>query len=75
MVFSGHLHYCISPKLLLTSCSPAELVTLHLVVQKSQYFITKKAPFLTTLPFFIAVGLMLIIPVWMIWFFKNRGWF
>jgi len=25
--------------------------------------------------FFIAVGLMLIIPVWMIWFFKNRGWF
>jgi magnesium transporter len=25
--------------------------------------------------FFIAVGLMLIIPVWMIWLFKKRGWF
>jgi magnesium transporter len=25
--------------------------------------------------FFIAVGLMLIIPVWMIWTFKRRGWF
>jgi magnesium transporter len=25
--------------------------------------------------FFIAVGLMLIIPVWMIWIFKRRGWF
>ena len=25
--------------------------------------------------FFIAVGLMLIIPVWMIWMFKRRGWF
>ncbi len=25
--------------------------------------------------FFIAVGLMLIIPVWMIWMFKKRGWF
>jgi magnesium transporter len=25
--------------------------------------------------FFIAVGLMLIIPVWMIWVFKRRGWF
>ncbi len=25
--------------------------------------------------FFIAVGLMLIIPVWMIWIFKKRGWF
>ncbi len=25
--------------------------------------------------FFIAVGLMLIIPVWMIWVFKKRGWF
>jgi magnesium transporter len=25
--------------------------------------------------FFIAVGLMLIIPVWMIWTFKKRGWF
>ena len=25
--------------------------------------------------FFIAVGLMLIIPVWMIWEFKKRGWF
>jgi len=25
--------------------------------------------------FFIAVGLMLIIPIWMIWTFKKRGWF
>ncbi|MEO9005307.1 MAG: magnesium/cobalt transporter CorA [Ginsengibacter sp.] len=25
--------------------------------------------------FFIAVGLMLVIPVWMIWMFKKRGWF
>ena len=25
--------------------------------------------------FFIAVGIMLIIPVWMIWIFKKRGWF
>ena len=25
--------------------------------------------------FFIAVGLMLIIPIWMIWEFKKRGWF
>lgn len=25
--------------------------------------------------FFIAVGLMLLIPVWMIWLFKRRGWF
>lgn len=25
--------------------------------------------------FYIAVGLMLIIPVWMIWIFKKRGWF
>lgn len=25
--------------------------------------------------FFIAVGIMLIIPVWMIWMFKKRGWF
>lgn len=25
--------------------------------------------------FFIAVGLMLVIPVWMIWIFKKRGWF
>ena len=25
--------------------------------------------------FFIAVGLMLIVPVWMIWIFKRRGWF
>lgn len=25
--------------------------------------------------FFIAVGLMLIIPVWMIWIFRKRGWF
>jgi magnesium transporter len=25
--------------------------------------------------FFIAVGLMLIVPVWMIWIFKKRGWF
>jgi len=25
--------------------------------------------------FFIAVGIMLIIPVWMIWIFKRRGWF
>jgi len=32
------------------SCSPAELVTLHLADQKSYYFISKKAPFLTVLP-------------------------
>jgi magnesium transporter len=25
--------------------------------------------------FYIAVGLMLIIPIWMIWMFKKRGWF
>ncbi|MCZ2458384.1 MAG: magnesium/cobalt transporter CorA [Chitinophagales bacterium] len=25
--------------------------------------------------FFIAVGMMLFIPVWMLWFFKKRGWF
>ncbi len=25
--------------------------------------------------FYIAVGLMLIIPVWMIWMFRRRGWF
>ncbi|HAN39540.1 MAG TPA: magnesium and cobalt transport protein CorA [Chitinophagaceae bacterium] len=25
--------------------------------------------------FFIAVGLMLLIPVWMVWIFKKRGWF
>ncbi|MEO8819605.1 MAG: magnesium/cobalt transporter CorA [Ginsengibacter sp.] len=25
--------------------------------------------------FFIAVALMLIIPIWMIWVFKKRGWF
>lgn len=25
--------------------------------------------------FYIAVGLMLIVPVWMIWIFKRRGWF
>lgn len=25
--------------------------------------------------FYIAVGLMLLIPVWMIWIFKRRGWF
>ncbi|HEU5054363.1 MAG TPA: magnesium/cobalt transporter CorA, partial [Hanamia sp.] len=25
--------------------------------------------------FFIAVGLMFIIPLWMIWIFKKRGWF
>lgn len=25
--------------------------------------------------FWIAVGLMLLIPVWMIWMFRNRGWF
>jgi magnesium transporter len=25
--------------------------------------------------FFIAVGLMLIIPIWMIWMFKRKGWF
>jgi magnesium transporter len=25
--------------------------------------------------FFIAVGLMMIIPVWMLWGFKRRGWF
>jgi magnesium transporter len=25
--------------------------------------------------FFIAVGLMLLIPIWMIWIFRKRGWF
>ncbi len=25
--------------------------------------------------FFIAVGLMILIPAWMIWMFKKRGWF
>lgn len=25
--------------------------------------------------FFIAVGAMLLIPIWMIWLFKKRGWF
>jgi magnesium transporter len=25
--------------------------------------------------FWIAVGLMLIVPVWMVWVFKKRGWF
>ena len=25
--------------------------------------------------FFIAVGLMLIIPLWMVWVFRKRGWF
>lgn len=25
--------------------------------------------------FFIAVGLMFLIPVWMVWIFKKRGWF
>jgi magnesium transporter len=25
--------------------------------------------------FFIAVGLMLAIPIWMIFLFKRRGWF
>lgn len=25
--------------------------------------------------FYIAVGLMLVIPIWMIWMFKRRGWF
>jgi len=25
--------------------------------------------------FFIAVGLMLLIPIWMVWVFKKRGWF
>jgi magnesium transporter len=25
--------------------------------------------------FFIAVGLMLVVPVWMIWMFKRKGWF
>jgi magnesium transporter len=25
--------------------------------------------------FFIAVGLMLLIPIWMIYVFKKRGWF
>jgi magnesium transporter len=25
--------------------------------------------------FFIAVSLMLLIPIWMIWIFKRRGWF
>jgi magnesium transporter len=25
--------------------------------------------------FFLAVGMMLLIPVWMLWIFKKRGWF
>ena len=25
--------------------------------------------------FYLAVGMMLIIPIWMIWMFKRRGWF
>jgi magnesium transporter len=25
--------------------------------------------------FFIAVGLMLIVPIWMVVIFKRRGWF
>lgn len=25
--------------------------------------------------FYIAVGMMLIIPIWMLWMFKKRGWF
>jgi magnesium transporter len=25
--------------------------------------------------FFIAVGLMLIVPIWMIFMFKRKGWF
>ncbi len=25
--------------------------------------------------FFIAVGFMLLVPIWMIWIFKRRGWF
>ncbi|MEO9021172.1 MAG: hypothetical protein ABI290_03490, partial [Ginsengibacter sp.] len=45
--------YCLCTKLLLASCSPAELVTLRLASQKSYYFIRKKAPFLTTLPFIL----------------------
>lgn len=35
------------------SCFPAELVTLHLMNQKSYYFIRKKLLFLTTLPKYI----------------------
>ena len=25
--------------------------------------------------FFIAVALMLVIPIWMLWTFRKRGWF
>jgi magnesium transporter len=25
--------------------------------------------------FYVAVGLMLLIPIWMVWIFKKRGWF
>jgi hypothetical protein len=49
---SDRLHYCLCTKLLLASCSPAELATRHLANQKSYYFTSKKAPFLTTLPVF-----------------------
>lgn len=36
----------------------------------------EKIPYLhNSYGFFIAVGLMLLIPVWMIWVFKKRGWF
>lgn len=53
--FSDRLHYRLCTKLLLTSCSPAELVNLHLANQKSYYFFEKKAPFLTTLPKIIEI--------------------
>jgi hypothetical protein len=36
-------HYCLRTKLLLTSCSPAEPATLHLVNQNSVYFIYEKS--------------------------------
>ena len=36
----------------------------------------EKIPYLhNNYGFFIAVGSMLLIPVWMIWVFKKRGWF
>jgi magnesium transporter len=25
--------------------------------------------------FYFAVGMMLLIPLWMLWVFKKRGWF
>lgn len=46
----GRLHYCLCTKLLFANSYASRLVTLHLVNQKSYYFISKKASFLATLP-------------------------